>query len=263
MPNRRKQQTRFVELGQVPRLEAAAMPGEPRYRERARRNCEVFIQATRNYLGAEPAGAKLDYRAFAGEQDTAYTVVCQFDPALPQSVAYAGACERTAPATWAEGRVGPPTAPETLRRSHPGCSHVEQVTRERFDAAPGNPAPSTSGLPPIRPATADTSILLGRASQNASILTVAARRAIEEGQEPAYRVIGLLRQHLGGEPEGAELVVTANQRDGSTGYDITCSYDRELPGSMEYAFYCQRLIPQLLAEFGIAPARLSSRGRAG
>jgi hypothetical protein len=252
MPNRRRQHTEFVELGQVPRLEPAALPGEPRYRERARRNCEAFIQAIRSYLGAEPAGAKLDFRAFAGDDGVVYTVVCEFDPAVPQAVAYARACERTAPATWAEGRAGPQAVPVTPRRSRKGGSHAGRVTRERFAAAPGNPPPSTNGLPPIRLAASSSSILLGRASPYASILT-AACWAIEEGQEPAYRVLDLIRQHLGGEPEGAELAVTAIQSDGRMGYDITCSYDRDLPGSMEYAFRCQRRIPQLLAELAVVP----------
>jgi hypothetical protein len=47
-----------------------------------------------------------------------------------------------------------------------------------------------------------------------------------------------VRDTLGTEPDGAELLI---RRAGSTvgqSHELVCRYDRELPGSMEYAFRC-------------------------
>jgi hypothetical protein len=49
-----------------------------------------------------------------------------------------------------------------------------------------------------------------------------------------------IRAALGTEPDGAELAVQSHTNSGGRHYEAGCHYDRELPGSIEYAFRCRR-----------------------
>src|SRR5262245_16282035 len=92
----------YVELGQVPWEERPSRMAEPGYRINALRECEAFIQAIRNYVGYEPTGACLAWKAFPQEAGVEYQVVCFYDEKVPDAVQYARRCERQVPATWEE-----------------------------------------------------------------------------------------------------------------------------------------------------------------
>ena len=107
----------YLELGQAPAGEACAQVGDPDYRVKAIRECQTYIQAIRNYLGPEPEGALLSYKAFPHDFGSYYEVVCHYDESKPESVEYAYRCEKEAPLTWADGGVKPPGRTAATRRS--------------------------------------------------------------------------------------------------------------------------------------------------
>lgn len=108
----------FIQLGQVPYGEVGEDIDSPNYRVNAKRECQTYIQAIRNYVGPVPEGAELVTRAFLHEFGRYFEVVCYYDPANPDAEQYALNCERQVPRTWAEGRVKrPPRETGTRWRS--------------------------------------------------------------------------------------------------------------------------------------------------
>ena len=98
----------YIELGQAPANEDCAQVGDLNYQVNARRECQSYIQAIRNYLGPEPDGAELSYKSFPHDFGSYYEVVCYYDENKPESVDYAFKCERQAPLTWTDGGVRRP-----------------------------------------------------------------------------------------------------------------------------------------------------------
>jgi hypothetical protein len=99
----------FIALGSAPCNENPAKFGDPDYRATARRECQAYIQAIRNYLGPEPVGAELDTKVFDGDKGMYYEVVCYYDEDSKTAENYARRCERQAPHTWDEGSIKPRT----------------------------------------------------------------------------------------------------------------------------------------------------------
>jgi len=58
------------------------------------------------------------------------------------------------------------------------------------------------------------------------------------------RYIGLIRQKLGSEPEGARLKIKSYPHDFGTYYEVACEYDDSKPVSVDYAFACESQGPQ-------------------
>lgn len=98
----------YLEIGSCPADEEAAQTTDPLFREKNQRECELFIHAIRNKLGAEPLGAALKIKAFEHEFGTYRECVCYYDTDRPESEAYAFRVESEAPTTWAEGKVVAP-----------------------------------------------------------------------------------------------------------------------------------------------------------
>ena len=98
----------FIALGSAPFKETPAKYGERDYRTNARRECDAYIRAIRNYLGSETPGAELEIHVFDGDKGMYLEVVCRYDPDQPESERYARRCEMQAPQTWQEGGVSPP-----------------------------------------------------------------------------------------------------------------------------------------------------------
>ncbi len=60
-----------------------------------------------------------------------------------------------------------------------------------------------------------------------------------------------LRAALGPEPGGAALEIRPAGRPSRSAYEVVCHYDRDVPGSMEYAYRCRvRLLPPRRASRG-------------
>jgi hypothetical protein len=98
----------FVPLGSTPFNETPTAYSDSNYRVNAMRECDAYIQAIRNYLGHEPAGAQLDTKVFDGDRGAYYEVVCYFDEGNKAAERYAKRCEKDAPVTWNDGSVKAP-----------------------------------------------------------------------------------------------------------------------------------------------------------
>ena len=98
----------YLELGQAPPGEDHAQVGSPNYYAMARLECELYIQAIRNYLGREPEGARLSWKSFPHDMGNYLEAVCYYDPENEAAVDYAFRCEAKGPMTWKEGGVEPP-----------------------------------------------------------------------------------------------------------------------------------------------------------
>lgn len=57
------------------------------------------------------------------------------------------------------------------------------------------------------------------------------------------RFIALIRKTLGPEPEGARLVVRANNHDFGVYYNVVCRYDDSFPDAVSYAFRAESEAP--------------------
>jgi hypothetical protein len=107
----------YIELGQAPYEEDCSQVGTPDYHINARRECQSYIMAIRNYLGQEPDGAELRVKSFWHDFNQYMEVVCYYDESKPDSVDYAFMCEAKAPATWSDGGVKPPRMESSSKRS--------------------------------------------------------------------------------------------------------------------------------------------------
>jgi len=90
----------FITLGQTPCSERCANVGEPNYRERARAECQKYIQLLRQHFGPEPLGAHFAIKWFDHDFGPYYEVVCFYDSINELAREYALRCEDHAPMTW-------------------------------------------------------------------------------------------------------------------------------------------------------------------
>lgn len=90
----------FVYIGSTPCDEPCEQLGPEYNRDKARRECHVFINQLRRMFGMEPDGAELCVKSERHDFGTYLEVICYFDDAKQASVDYAFRCEGEAPANW-------------------------------------------------------------------------------------------------------------------------------------------------------------------
>jgi len=90
----------YLEIGPSPIEEDCVQVGEENYADRAREECNRFVQLIREELGKEPEGARLAVKSFPHDFGTYFEVVCWYDEDLPETVEYAFRCESDAPVRW-------------------------------------------------------------------------------------------------------------------------------------------------------------------
>jgi len=88
-----------VTLGSAPCDEDCVQVGKPDYRERARHECQRFIDLIRRILGPEPDRARLAITSFPHDFGGYYEVICYFNTEINASVDYAYRCESETPTT--------------------------------------------------------------------------------------------------------------------------------------------------------------------
>lgn len=89
-----------MEIGSSPASEDCVQLGCEDYPVLARAECKRFIEFIRKHRGIEPDGARLAIKGNPHDFGTYYEVVCYFDDELPESEAYAFACESELPENW-------------------------------------------------------------------------------------------------------------------------------------------------------------------
>lgn len=98
----------YLEIGPCPPEEDCVGVGAENYEQKARKECNAFIEAIRKKLGNEPQGAQLRVKSSPHDFGTYYEVICSYNEVFPDSVDYAYKCESDSPATWKEvGMVSP------------------------------------------------------------------------------------------------------------------------------------------------------------
>ena len=96
-------------LGPCPAEEEAAQSTAPDFNERNKAECLAYIAAIKKVCGEPPEGARLRVKTESHDY-RAYREVCiEFDPSKPEAVAYAVKCDESAPTTWEEAGVTPPS----------------------------------------------------------------------------------------------------------------------------------------------------------
>lgn len=93
----------YISIGNAPVEETnLAQLDKPDYLEKAKRECQAFIQQLRRERGDEPNGAKLTIKHNPHDFGTYLDVVCYFDDTNEAATKYAFACESETPAFWDE-----------------------------------------------------------------------------------------------------------------------------------------------------------------
>src|SRR3990167_542673 len=64
-----------------------------------------------------------------------------------------------------------------------------------------------------------------------------------KAKDECRRFIKLLRDKLGVEPDGASLVIKANQHDFGTYYEVACKFDMNNKDAVDYAFMLENNLP--------------------
>jgi hypothetical protein len=90
----------YLTLGSAPCGEDCAQVGQPNYHERARHECQRFIDLIHRTVGPEPEGARLAIKSFPHDFGSYDEVICYFNTEIKASVDYAYRCESEAPTTW-------------------------------------------------------------------------------------------------------------------------------------------------------------------
>lgn len=96
-----------MSIGPSPCDESCVQVGEANYMERAREECNRFIEVIRKKLGDEPPGARLATKAFPHDFGTYHEVVCYFDDSYEEARHYAYQCESETPQTWQDDQPPP------------------------------------------------------------------------------------------------------------------------------------------------------------
>ena len=97
----------FMDIGSTPSDEPCAQVGEDNYMERAREECNRFIELIRKKLGEEPPGARLAVKSNPHDFGTYLEVVCHFEDSDEEARIYALRCESEAPRTWQDDQPLP------------------------------------------------------------------------------------------------------------------------------------------------------------
>ena len=123
----------YIDIGSSPAYEECAQVGSPDYAQRAREECNQFIDLIRRVMGPEPEGARLAVKSNPHDFGTYYEVVCYFDTDNEEASNYAYRCEGEAPSTWDDPRALP------VSSTGQALSNAEGAA----DAPPVQPAAST------------------------------------------------------------------------------------------------------------------------
>lgn len=62
-------------------------------------------------------------------------------------------------------------------------------------------------------------------------------------KEECRRFIKLLREKFGAEPDGASLVIKANQHDFGTYYEVACKFDMNKKEAVDYCYTLEANLP--------------------
>ena len=92
----------WLDIGSSPAEEDCAQVGQDGYHEQARRECRAYVELLRRSLGEEPAGARLAVKSNPHDFGDYLSVVCYFDPDMPETEEYAFRCESDGPGQWDE-----------------------------------------------------------------------------------------------------------------------------------------------------------------
>ena len=90
----------FISIGSSPAEETCAQLGDENYGQKAKAECQRFVELIRKKLGEESNGARLCVMGFPHDFGTYFEVVCKYDPTIPGAMDYAMRCEAEAPTTW-------------------------------------------------------------------------------------------------------------------------------------------------------------------
>jgi hypothetical protein len=131
----------YIDIGPSPADEECAQVGSPDYAQRAREECNRFIDLIRQVMGPEPEGARLAVKSNPHDFGAYYEVVCYYDTDNEEASKYAYRCEGEAPSTWDDPRALPvsSTGQACPERSRRALSNAEGAA----DAPPVQPAAST------------------------------------------------------------------------------------------------------------------------
>jgi hypothetical protein len=99
----------IIWLGPSPANEDCAQVGDPNYAARARDECRAYVRAIRSVCGPEPEGARLVIRPLPHDYGSYFEVAVVFDPDNQQAARYAALVDDTAPRTWEEAGIEPPS----------------------------------------------------------------------------------------------------------------------------------------------------------
>lgn len=97
----------YMNIGSSPSDEPCAQVGEPDYYERARDECNRFIELIRKKLGPEPPGARLAVKSFPHDFGSYLECICWFDDSDEEASHYAYLCESETPRTWQDDQPLP------------------------------------------------------------------------------------------------------------------------------------------------------------
>ena len=121
----------YIDIGSSPANEPCAQVGTEDYAQKARAECQRFLELIRTNMGEEPGSARLSIKANSHDFGTYYEVVCYYDDTDEEATRYAVRCRDDQPAEW--GEDAPPAqelSPESDSNEflgkpiHPGKSTV-------------------------------------------------------------------------------------------------------------------------------------------
>jgi len=91
-----------VYVGASPPEEACAQVGTEGYHERARKECQAYVDLLRRTVGPEPEGARLAVKSNDHDFGPYLGVVCYFETDNQEAIDYAFRCESGGPQEWDE-----------------------------------------------------------------------------------------------------------------------------------------------------------------
>lgn len=89
-----------MSLGPSPSEEECAQVGTPDYLQKAKEECQRYINLIRKHLGNEPEGARLSITHNNHDFGIYLDVVCKYNDENEEAVNYAFKCEAEAPTHW-------------------------------------------------------------------------------------------------------------------------------------------------------------------
>jgi hypothetical protein len=131
----------YIDIGSSPADEECAQVGSPDYAQRARSECNRFIDLIRRVMGPEPEGAQLSIKSNPHDFGAYYEVVCYYDTDNEEASKYAYRCEGEAPSTWDDPRALPVSSP--VLSGVEGTGQALSRDEGAADAPPVQPAANT------------------------------------------------------------------------------------------------------------------------